>query len=54
MGITYKQIEEMIETGDTEEKAKEIIIKKYKASAHKREPVPKYEFDRTNHLMEME
>ncbi len=28
MGIKYSQIEEMIETGSTEEKAKEEIIKK--------------------------
>lgn len=54
MGITYKQIEEMIETGNTEEKAKEIILKKYRASMHKRRPIPKYVFDRKNYLIEME
>lgn len=54
MGITYKQIEEMIETGNTEEKAKEKIIQKFKLSKHKRKPVPKYMFDRKNYLIEME
>ncbi len=54
LGVTYKQIEEMIETGDTEEKAKEIILKKYRASAHKRRTIPKYEFGRKNYLLEME
>ncbi|MDE5830218.1 MAG: NAD(+) synthase, partial [Clostridia bacterium] len=46
MGVTYKQIEEMIETGDTEEKAKQKILEKYRASMHKRKPIPKYAFDR--------
>lgn len=42
LGVTYKQIAEYIETGKTEVKAMEIIKKKEKASAHKREPIPVY------------
>ena len=54
MGITYKQIEEMIETGNTDEKAKEKIIQKFKASKHKRRLIPKYMFDRKNYLADFE
>lgn len=52
MGIKYSQIEEMIEIGNTEEKAKEEIIKKYKNSKHKRSLVPIYTFERRNFLKE--
>lgn len=50
LGVKYSQIEEMIEKGDTEEGAKEIIIKKYNSSKHKREMVPIFRFDRKNYL----
>lgn len=52
LGVKYSQIEEMIETGDTENKeAKEIILKKFNSSKHKREPVPTYKFDRKNFML---
>lgn len=54
LGVTYKQIEEMIETGETEERAKKIIIQKYKASRHKRKMAPVFRFDRKNCLYEMD
>lgn len=54
LGVTYKQISEMIETGETEENAKNIIIEKFKASSHKRKNIPKYTFERKNYLLEME
>lgn len=50
MGITYKQITQMIETGNTEEQAKEKILEKYKKSKHKRELAPIYKFERKNYL----
>lgn len=50
MGVTYKQIEEMIQTGTTEEQAKQKILQKYKNSKHKREPIPTYKFERKNFL----
>ena len=53
MGIMYSQIAEMIETGDTVEEAKKEIIRRYKASMHKRQLVPIYKFDRKNYLMEV-
>ncbi len=52
MGIKYKEIAEMIETGNTEQHAKEEIIKRYKNSKHKREVVPIYKFERKNYLEE--
>ena len=54
MGITYKQVAEMIETGNTEERAKQEIIKKYQSSKHKRSRIPIYEVDRKNFLEEGE
>lgn len=51
MGIKYSQIAEMIETGNTEEKAKQEIIKRYKNSKHKRQLVPVYKFERKNFLI---
>lgn len=54
MGVTYKQIEEMIEIGETEENAKLKILKMYKTSRHKRKDIPKYIFERKNYLLEME
>ena len=42
LGVTYKQIAEYIETGETDEKALEIIKKKERVSAHKRNPIPVY------------
>ena len=51
MNVTYKQIEEYIETGKTDSNdAMEIIKKMNEFSKHKRSLVPVYEFDRTNYL----
>lgn len=51
MGITYKQIAEMIETGDTDDEwAKQEILKRFQSSKHKRELVPVYTFGRDNFL----
>ena len=50
LGVKYVQIAEMIEKGNTDEKAKEIIIKKYNTSKHKREPIPVFKFERINYL----
>lgn len=50
MGIKYSEIEEMIETGSTNEASKEKILKMYNTSKHKREKAPIYTFDRTNYL----
>ena len=52
MGIKYSQIAELIETGHTDNNAKEIIIKKFNNSKHKREQIPIFEFERENHLIE--
>ena len=52
MGITYQQIAEMIETGDTQEGAKQEIVKRYQNSKHKRKNVPIYHVDRRNFLKE--
>lgn len=52
MGITYHQIAQMIETGETEEEAKEKIVKRYQDSKHKRKNVPVYPVDRRNFLKE--
>lgn len=51
MGIKYSQIAEMIETGNTDEKAKQEIIKRYNNSKHKRKLVPIYKFERKNFLL---
>ncbi len=51
MGIKYSEIEEMIETGSTNENAKEKILKMYNNSKHKREKTPTYTFERTNYLV---
>lgn len=53
LGVSYAQIEEMIETGTTEEYAKEIILRKFNSSRHKRTLVPTYQFERQNHLLEI-
>lgn len=50
MGIKYSQIAEMIETGNTEEKAKKEIIRRYQNSKHKRNRIPVYTFERKNFL----
>lgn len=50
MGIQYRQIAEMIETGNTEEKAKQEIMRRYQNSEHKRSLVPVYKFERKNFL----
>lgn len=52
MGIRYSQIEEMIETGNTDESAKEIILTKFEVSKHKRAEVPTYKFERKNYLLD--
>lgn len=53
MGIQYSQIEEMIETGTTDEKVKQEIIRRYQSSKHKRRMVPIYTFERKNYLLEL-
>ena len=50
MGIRYRQIEEMIETGQTDEKAKQEILKRFQLTEHKRKLVPTYQFQRKNFL----
>ncbi len=50
MGVTYKQIAEYIETGKTDTEAMENIEKRNKASKHKRQPVPVYNFERKKYL----
>lgn len=50
MGIRYRQIEEMIETGQTDESAKQEILKRFQLSSHKRKMVPVYQFQRNNFL----
>lgn len=52
MGITYSQIDEMIETGNTDESAKEIILRKFEISKHKRAEIPTYKIDRKNYLLD--
>ena len=52
MGIKYSQIAEMIETGNTDEKAKIEILRRYNASKHKRTLVPVYKFDRKNYMLD--
>lgn len=51
MGVKYAQIEEMIETGNTDEIAKKEILKRYENSKHKRSLVPVYKFERKNFLI---
>lgn len=51
MGVKYSEITEMIETGNTNENAKNEIIKRYKNSKHKRATVPIYKFERKNYLL---
>ena len=50
MGITYKQIEEYIDTGKTDADAMKIINNMYASSKHKRKSAPVYEIDRSNYL----
>ncbi len=52
LGVTYKQISEMIELGDTESRAKAKIIEKFRNSEHKRKPIPCYTFERKNYLID--
>ena len=42
----------MIETGNTQEEAKQEIIRRYQNSEHKRMLVPVYTFERKNFLRE--
>lgn len=53
MGITYQEISQMIETGETNEQAKKEIIKRFQTSMHKREPIPVYKFERRNFLQDI-
>lgn len=49
MGVTYKEIEEMIETGETaREASKAKILEMHEKSAHKRAFPPVYCFEREN------
>lgn len=52
LGIKYSEIEEMIETGKTNEEAEKKILEKFKNSRHKREKIPTYTFERKNYLLE--
>ncbi len=52
MGIKYSEIEEMIETGNTNKKAREEILKRFESSKHKREKAPIYTFERKNYLIQ--
>lgn len=52
MEVSYSQITEMIETGDTSDSmAKKKILEMNKRSLHKRMPIPKYTFERKNFLL---
>jgi len=53
MEIQYSQVAEMIETGTTDETAKQEIIRRYQVSKHKRRTVPIYTFERKNYLLEL-
>lgn len=50
MGVTYKQIEQYIETGKTDEYAMQIIERLNKSTKHKRTSIPTYIFERTKFL----
>ena len=50
LGVTYKQIEEYIETGKTDPEAMAIIKDKYEKTRHKRSLVPVYKVERINYL----
>ncbi len=50
LGVTYKQIEEYIETGKTDPEAMAIIKDKYEKTRHKRNLVPVYKVERINYL----
>ena len=50
LGVTYKQIEEYIETGKTDPEAMAIIKDKYERTRHKRSLVPVYKVERINYL----
>lgn len=50
MGVTYKQIEEYIETGRTRPDAMLKIEKMNQSTMHKRLPIPVYNFEREKHL----
>ena len=50
LGVTYKQIEEYIETGKTDPDAMVKIKEKYEKTRHKRTLVPVYKVDRINYL----
>ena len=54
MGITYQQIAEYIETGNTDEQVKEKIQQRYENSKHKREEIPMYKIKRINYLEKKE
>ncbi len=50
LGVKYTQIAQIIETGETDEEAKKIILQKYNRSKHKRNPIPTFSFNRINCL----
>ena len=54
MGIKYAQIEEMIETGETEELAKKEILRRFYNSRHKKNLIPSYKFIRKNYFFDLE
>ena len=53
MGVTYANISEYINTGNTDNDAMEKIERMNKASIHKRETIPGYDFERNNYLKKL-
>ncbi len=51
MGITYKQIAEYIDTGNTSPEAMKKIKIRYETSRHKRCAIPVYNYTRKNYLL---
>lgn len=52
MGVKYSEIEEMIDTGETNQEAKEKILKMFENSKHKRNKIPVYNFERKNYFLD--
>lgn len=50
MGVKYSEIEEMINTGETNPEAKEKILKMFENSRHKRNKIPVYNYERKNYF----
>lgn len=54
MGITYHQITQMIETKNTQDTAKQEILRRFQNTKHKREAIPVYYFERKNFFLEQQ